>query len=77
MRERQLFSHDPLEKPFKMATEHVERDKQTEQTGDSSPSGWNVTTSRMVIGLRAFVGVDCISGATLTIALKKTPGSDH
>ena len=38
-----------LRKPFKMATEHVEQDKQPEQSEDSSPSGWNVTTSRMVI----------------------------
>ena len=32
-----------------MATEYVEQDKQPEQSKDSSPSGWNVTTSRMVI----------------------------
>ena len=49
MRERQWFSHDPSEKPFKMATEHVEQDKQPEQSEVSFPSGWNLTTSRMVI----------------------------
>ena len=32
-----------------MATEHVEQAKQPEQSEVSSPSGWNVTTSRMVI----------------------------
>ena len=38
-----------LRKPFKMATEHVEQDQQPEQSEVSSPSEWNVTTSRMVI----------------------------
>ena len=32
-----------------MATEHVDQDKQPEQSEVSSSSGWNVTTSRMVI----------------------------
>ena len=32
-----------------MVTEHVEQDKQPEQSEDSSHSGCNVTTSRMVI----------------------------
>ena len=31
-----------------MVTEHVEQDKQPEQSEDSFPLGWNVTTSRMV-----------------------------
>ena len=32
-----------------MATEHVDQDKQPKQSQHSSSSGWNVTTSRMVI----------------------------
>ena len=32
-----------------MATEHVDQDKQPKQSEVSSSSGWNVTTSRMVI----------------------------
>ena len=49
MREHQLVSRDPSKKTFKMATEHVDQDKQHEQSEVSSTSGWNVTTSRMVI----------------------------
>ena len=32
-----------------MATEHVDQDKQPQQSEVSSSSGWNVTTSRVVI----------------------------
>ena len=49
MREHQLVSRDPSKKTFKMASEHVDQDKQPEQSEVSSTSRWNVTTSRMVI----------------------------
>jgi len=59
MRERQLFSCDPSKKPFKMATEHVDQDKQPEQSEVSFSSGWNVTTSRMVIEFYKEIRVLC------------------
>ena len=38
-----------LRKPLKMATEHVDQNKQPEQSKVSSSSEWSATTTRMVI----------------------------